>query len=87
MALFACTWLQSVEQVFTAARLIAPIGKLTGRTMVETQSIVEWVQRDCHIAVRRAPSNGGSEIVRLLQLRSATWSSPQREGRGAFGLK
>ena len=55
--------------------------------MVETQSIVEWAQRDCHIAVRRARSSRGSEIVRLLQLRSATWSSPPREGRGAFGLK
>src|SRR5271166_6067888 len=47
----------------------------------------ELLQWDCHIAVRRARSIGGSGIVRLLRLRSATWSSPQREGRGAFGLK
>ena len=40
-----------------------------------------------HIAVRRARSVGASGIVRPLRLRSATCSSPQREARGAFGLK
>jgi len=43
--------------------------------------------RDCHIAVRQARSVGVSRIIRPLRLRSATWSSRQREARGAFGLK
>jgi hypothetical protein len=47
----------------------------------------QMLKRDCHIAVRRARSVGASGIVRLLRLRSAMRSSPQREARGAFGLK
>ncbi len=41
----------------------------------------------CHVAVPRARSIGTSGIVRPLRLQSATWSSPQREARGAFGLR
>ena len=41
----------------------------------------------CHVAVWRTRSVGASGIVRPLRLRSATCSSPQREARGAFGLK
>ena len=41
----------------------------------------------CHVAVPRARSVGAPGIVRPLRLRSATWSSQQREARGAFGLR
>ena len=41
----------------------------------------------CHVAVPRARSVGAPGIVRPLRLRSATWSSRQREARGAFGLR
>jgi hypothetical protein len=43
--------------------------------------------RDCHIAMERAPSVRGSRSFRLLLRRSAMCPSPQREARGAFGLK
>ena len=43
--------------------------------------------RLCHVAVSRARSVGASGIVRPLRPPSATWSSPQREARGAFGLR
>jgi hypothetical protein len=54
---------------------------------IKTGVSIEELAGDCHIAVRRARSVGGSGIVRLLRLRSAMWSSPQREARGASGLK
>jgi hypothetical protein len=57
MALSACRSLQSVKQAFRGARLIAPADKRTGRTMVETQRIVEWQQRLVHI-----PSVGPSPL-------------------------
>jgi Protein of unknown function (DUF1403) len=41
----------------------------------------------CHVAVPRARSVGASGIVRPLRPPSATWSSPRREARGAFGLR
>ena len=41
----------------------------------------------CHVAVPRARSVGASGIVRPPRQPSATWSSPQREARGAFGLR
>src|SRR5208337_1853201 len=44
-------------------------------------------ERLCHVAVPRARSVGASGIVRPLRPPSATWSSPQREARGAFGLR
>ena len=43
--------------------------------------------RRCHVANPRARSVGASGIVRPLRLRSATWSSRQREAHGAFGLR
>jgi hypothetical protein len=43
--------------------------------------------RDCHIAMGRARSVGGSGFFRRLRRRSAMCPSPQREARGAFGLK
>ena len=39
----------------------------------------------CHVAKPRARSVGASGIVRPLRLRSATWSSRQREARGTLG--
>ncbi len=41
----------------------------------------------CHVGVPRARSVGASGIVRPPRPPSATWSSPQREARGAFGLR
>jgi hypothetical protein len=62
---------------------------------VTLQIVRDWVMKfnaqgpegDCHIATGRARSVGGSGIVRLLRRRSAMCPSPQREARGAFGLK
>jgi cold shock CspA family protein len=50
-------------------------------------SAVERAGRDCHIAMGQARSVGGSGIFRLLRRRSAMCPSPQREARGAFGLR
>jgi type I restriction enzyme, R subunit len=50
-------------------------------------SLREEIEGDCHIAVRRAQSIGGSGIVRRLRARSAMCPSPRREARGAFGLR
>ena len=47
----------------------------------------EEIERLCHVAVPRARSVGASGIVRPPRPPSATWSSPQREARGAFGLR
>src|SRR5208337_3754379 len=47
----------------------------------------ERLHRLCHVAVPRARSVGTSGIVRPLRLQSATWSSRQREARGAFGRR
>jgi len=41
----------------------------------------------CHVAVPRVRSVDASGIVRPLRLPSATCPSPQREARGAFGLR
>jgi hypothetical protein len=49
--------------------------------------VAEGVEWDCHIAMERARSVGGSGFFRLLRRRSAMCPSPQREARGAFGLR
>ena len=41
----------------------------------------------CHVVVPRARSVGTSGIVRPPRQPSGTWSAPQREARGAFGLR
>src|SRR5271157_3546091 len=43
--------------------------------------------RHCHVAKGRTRHFTTSRDVRPLRPRSATWSSPQREARGAFGLR
>ena len=50
------------------------------------ERIDEEIKGDCHIAMERARSVG-SGIFRLLRRRSAMCPSPQREARGAFGLR
>jgi hypothetical protein len=52
-----------------------------------TKVIATGVRRGCHIAMGQARSVGGSGIFRLLRRRCAMCSSPQREARGAFGLR
>ena len=54
---------------------------------LEAMLCYKQLWRLCHVAVPRARSIGTSGIVRPLRLQSATWSSPQREARGAFGLR
>ncbi len=49
--------------------------------------LAQYGPRDCHVATRRARSVGASGIVKPLRRRSATWSSRQREARGAFGRR
>ena len=44
-------------------------------------------RRHCHVAKGRTRHFTTSRDVRPLRPRSATWSSPQREARGAFGLR
>ena len=46
--------------------------------------LIKW---HCHVAMPRARSVSDSGIVRPLRPRSATWSSPQREAHGGFGLR
>ena len=43
--------------------------------------------RHCHVAMSRARSVSDLGIVRPLRPHSATWSSPQREALGGFGLR
>src|SRR5271166_5861659 len=47
----------------------------------------ETYGRHCHVAKGRTRHFTTSRDVRPLRPRSATWSSPQREARGAFGLR
>jgi hypothetical protein len=56
-------------------------------TPIRNPSRAGDIHGDCHIAMGRARSVGGSGIFRLLRRRSAMCPSPQREARGAFGLK
>jgi len=62
------------------------INKKTGNRLRQ-QLVDEGTGGLCHVAVWRTRSVGASGFVRPLRLRSATCSSPQREARGAFGLK
>jgi acetylornithine deacetylase/succinyl-diaminopimelate desuccinylase-like protein len=68
MALSVCRRLQSVEQAFTVA-MIAPGDKLTERTMVETQRIVDWLQRLVRIP-SVGPRNAGCAPGRLTKVES-----------------
>ncbi len=55
--------------------------------LAKAMPIANAAKRLCHVAVPRARSVGASGIVRPPRPPSATWSSPQREARGAFGLR
>ena len=49
--------------------------------------VCDLSRRDCHIAIGASAKRRRSGIFRLLRRRSAMCPSPQREARGAFGLK
>jgi MFS transporter, AAHS family, 4-hydroxybenzoate transporter len=62
-------------------------GAMPNSVTLTSEYCPEHHRRLCHVVVPRARSVGTSGIVRPLRQRSATWSSPQREARGAFGLR
>ena len=60
------------------------IGRPPGRDQRESE---KRTRGDCHIATGASAKRRWSGIFRLLRLPSAMCPSPQREARGAFGLK
>jgi transposase len=91
-----CKWMfeefRIVVSKQTLSRVLRKLGyrNLSARPRHHAQAagaIEDFKKGDCHIATGRARSVGGSGIVRLLRRRSAMCPSPQREARGAFGLR